>query len=142
MEKTKCARCGNEWETNKMIVSPSDDGIDLFCPKCSQFFGQCPFCENYPQCGFEQDPDPMPQFVMVVKQEKTPHGVSIIQQQVPNTARLRKFCLDGKCQCCNEEDLKDPFCCRFTGFGTCANFKERKFQKFVQNFPVDAVNEN
>ena len=125
-----------------MIISPNDDGIHLFCPKCSQFFGQCPFCENYPQCGFEQDPDPMPQFVMVVKQEKTPHGVSIIQQQVPNTARLRKFCLDGKCQCCNEEDPKDPFCCRFTGFGTCANFKERKFQKFVQNFPVDVVNEN
>ena len=84
----------------------------------------------------------MPQFVMVVKQEKTPHGVSIIQQQVPNTARLRKFCLDGKCQCCNEEDPKDPFCCRFTGFGTCANFKERKFQKIVQNFPVETASEN
>ena len=142
MEKTKCARCGNEWETNKMIISSDDEGLSFFCPKCSQFFGQCPFCENYPQCGFEHDPDPMPQFVMVSRRVQQGNMTFVEQKQFPNTARLRKFCLDGKCKCCNEDDPKDPFCCRFTGFGTCANFTEKKFEKFVQNFSMDTVSEN
>ena len=142
MEKTKCMHCGTEWETKQMTISfNEDESISLFCPKCSKFFGQCPLCEHYPQCGFENDPDPMPQFIMATMKQQTPQGVAIIQKQVPNTERLRKFCLDGKCICCNEENPKDPFCCRFTGFGTCANFKERNFKNFVQDFSMQEASE-
>lgn len=143
MEKIKCDRCGAEWPTKQMIISVKNgESINLFCPKCSKFFGQCPFCEHYPQCGFQDDPDPIPQFVIATIKQQTPQGVAIMQKQVPNTERLRKFCLDGKCICCNEEDPKDPFCCRFTGFGICANYKERNFENSIQDFSIQTVNKS
>lgn len=124
-----CDKCGVTWPDNQLVIFVRDEGrINLFCPKCAMFSGQCPMCEHYPQCGFKEDPDPMPQFVMVQQVQEVPGGHSIIQQQVPNTERLRKFCLDGKCVCCNEDDPKDPFCCRYTGFGTCRNYKEKHFE--------------
>lgn len=125
MNKCFCDRCGEEAELKDLIISVKNtETINLFCRKCSSLFDTCHFCEHFTQCGFESDPDPLPQFVMIQQRQQTPMGQSIIQYQVPNTERLRKFCLGGKCACCNEEDPKDPFCCRHAGTFTCNNFKE------------------
>lgn len=130
MEQTSlCDKCGIAWPTKQLIVSVKNgESFNLFCPKCAMFFGQCPMCEYYEQCGFENDPDPSPKFRMIAKQTQTSNGYYIERRQVPNTERLRKFCLDGKCMCCNEDDPKDPFCCRHTGYATCGNFKETYFE--------------
>ena len=142
MEKTKCARCGVEWETKHMIISVDEDEVALFCPKCAQFFGRCPFCEHYSDCGFQNDSDPMPKFVTIARRMQQGNATFVEQLQVPNTERLRKFCLDGKCICCNEDNPKEPYCCRHTGFGTCYKFKEKKFGKFVQDFSQTKTSEN
>jgi hypothetical protein len=129
MNKYFCDRCGKETDIKSLIVfAKNDDSINLFCQECSSLSGTCHFCEHSKSCAFEQDPDPTPQFVVIQQRQQTSTGYSIIQRQVPNTARLRKFCFDGKCVCCNEDDPKDPFCCRHTGYATCGNFKEAYFE--------------
>ena len=128
MDNYICDCCGRQFPQVELVIVANDtETVNVFCKECSKYFGTCYFCEQSAQCAFEQDPDPTPKFVMIQQHQQTPMGCSIIQRQVPNTERLRKFCLDGKCPCCNEDDPKDPFCCRHTGYATCGNFKEHIF---------------
>lgn len=143
MEKTKCARCGKEYETKTMVIRvKNDEEINLFCKDCSNLFGTCGTCKNKVECGFFNNPDPLPRFITI--QQKTEHanGYIITQRQVPNTERLRKYCLDGKCPCCNEADPKDPFCCKFTEYTTCANYDEVNYGKIVEDFSMQETKEN
>lgn len=129
MNKYYCDRCGVQIEQKDSVVFVKNtESINIFCRKCSGLFGTCYFCEHSAHCGFEQDPDPMPRFVMIQQRQQAPEGYCIIQRQVPNVERLRKFCLDGNCICCDETDSKNPFCCRHSGFATCGNFKEITFK--------------
>ena len=122
----KCENCKREFE-NKDIIITVKNGCDLFfyCRECNSQLGHCPACLRRHECGFFNDPDPLPKFIVIQKKQQHANGYTIIQQQVPNTERLRKFCLDGKCKCCNEIDPKDPFCCRFTVDKTCGNYLEK-----------------
>ena len=43
--------------------------------------------------------------------------------QVPNPQRIKAFCIEEKCICCDHEDR--PHCMR--QFGICDNYKEIEF---------------
>ena len=142
MEKIKCQRCLRECDLKDIILSiKNGTSIDFFCKDCNALFGTCKTCKNGGICGFFNDPDPMPKFIII--QQKTQHenGYSIVQRQVPNTERLRKFCF-GKCPCINETDPKDPYCCKFTEYTTCPNYCEQEYPKIVEDFSMLEAKEN
>ena len=142
MNKDKCARCSLELDPKQMVVSPSEEGKALlFCPRCASVFGQCPHCEYSDSCGFQNDPDPMPQFVMVARKFQQGGATFVEQRQIPNPERVKKFCVEGKCKCFLDES-KHPICCKIGGCATCTNYSERKYEKFVENFSMQDESKN
>lgn len=128
MEMIQCVRCGSKRAIKDMIISVKNgERISLFCKSCYSLLGHCPTCKNKRECGFFEDSNPLPQFVIVQQMQQRENGYVITQRQVPNTERLREFCLDGKCICCYEQDPKNPMCCRFTDEQTCGNYIEEEY---------------
>ena len=126
MNKNICSFCGQECKGKVTFWKPSEeDSVLIICENCLQSIGKCKTCAHGADCKFFNDIDPTPKFIMIQTREQTPIGYSIHSRQVPNTERLRKFCLDGKCKCCNDENPKEPYCCKIGGEGTCANYSEK-----------------
>lgn len=143
MDKFKCERCGAEQPRSEAVLSAKDgEYVNMICKHCSTQYGTCYTCVLGKICPFETDPDPMPKFFIIEERAQHENGYSIVQRQVPNTERLRKFCLGGKCPCCNETDPKDPFCCKFTQYSTCTNYCEEEYRKIVENFSMQEAGEN
>ena len=138
-----CENCGKLIEDVKdLIVSVKNtESINIVCRECAKGFGHCPMCQHNTPCGFFNDPDPMPQFIMRTWRNETPQGVQIVQRQVPNTERIKKFCTDGKCKCFLN-DPEHPLCCRIGGCATCTNYCELEQYKFVQDFPMQEAVQN
>lgn len=68
------------------------------CTECAtKRLNTCFLCRNAPRCAFEQDPNPLPKFV--IQQQRTPMG--IMQAQVKNPARIEALC--HRCPCWDEE---------------------------------------
>lgn len=125
-----CENCGKPLENNNTVVDIKEDGsVHLFCRNCATLFGTCAMCVHT-YCGFFNDPDPMPQFVMVARQIRQGNATFVEQRQVPNEERVRKFCLDGKCKCYNDDD-EHPLCCRHGSCAICTNYTELERYKFV-----------
>lgn len=138
-----CENCGKQCESNNIIVSVKNGcDISFYCRECNSLFGHCPMCSNYGPCGFFDDPDPMPQFVIARREHRTPMGIQIIQCQIPNSERAKKFCVEGKCKCLHTFEDGAKLCCRFSPYTTCTNYTEQQYKKFVENFPVETENEN
>lgn len=136
-----CENCGKPLENNNTVVDTKEDGsIHLFCRKCSSLFGTCAMC-MHTYCGFFNDPDPMPQFVMACREQRTPAGTIVEQYQIPNPDRVKRFCIDDGCKCCHEINEK-PLCCRFGGYTTCSNYVELEQYNFSQDFSMLEANEN
>lgn len=121
-----CENCGKLLNNADVIISfKNGESVNIFCKECSKTFGHCPMCQYNIPCGFLNDPDPMPQFIMKTWQRNTPIGTQVIQKQIPNAERVKKFCIEGKCKCYNESDDR-PLCCRIGGYATCTNYTEAK----------------
>ena len=90
---------------------------------------------------FFNDPDPMPQFIVVARTTQQGNATFVEQKQIPNPNRVKKFCIEGECKCLLN-DLEHPICCRYSGCSTCTNYCEVEQFNFVQDFPVRAVDEN
>ena len=135
-----CENCGRSLEGAKAVISAKEDGAQVFCMNCASLFGTCAMCANT-QCGFFNDPDPMPQFKVVARQIKQGNATFIEQKQVPNSDRIKKFCIEGKCKCLLD-DAERSLCCRHGGHATCANYYEKETHNFVQNFPKQEANES
>ena len=127
-----CENCGKLIEDVKdLIVSVKNtESINIICRECAKGFGHCPMCQHNTLCGFFNDPDPMPQFVMVARTIHQGNATFVEQKQVPNAERIKKFCTDGKCKCFLD-DPEHPLCCRFGGYATCTNYCEVEQFKFV-----------
>ena len=123
-----CESCGKNLVQNTDIVIYVKNGEDIhtYCRNCSAGFGSCSMCAYNIPCGFFNDPDPMPQFVMLHQERRTPAGVQVIQKKVPNAERIKKFCINGKCSCYNGDD-EHPLCCRFGGYATCSKYSEVEY---------------
>lgn len=138
-----CENCGKPLNDNTDVVISVKNGeaINFFCKECNKAFGHCPMCQHNVPCGFFNDPDPTPQFVIVARQMRQGNATFVEQRQVPNEERVRKFCLDGKCKCYNGND-EHPLCCRHGGYTTCTNYCEVEQYKFVQDFPKKEAIQN
>ena len=138
-----CENCGKLIEDVKdLIVSVKNaESINIICRECAKGFGHCPMCQHDTPCGFFNDPDPMPQFIVVAHQMRQGNATFIQQQQVPNKERIQKFCIDKKCKCYNGDE-ENPLCCRHGGYTTCTNYCEKEKHNFVQDFPMQEANEN
>ena len=124
-----CENCGKPLENNNMVADTKEDGsVHLFCRNCAALFGTCAMCANT-ACGFANDPDPMPQFIMVARQVRQGNATFIEQKQIPNGDRIKKFCIDRQCKCYNGDE-NEPLCCRFGGCTTCSNYREIEQFKF------------
>ena len=137
-----CENCGKEIADNKdlVIFVKNGEGMNFFCRKCNELFGTCYMCQNT-TCGFFDDPDPMPQFVVVAHKIQQGNATFIEQKQVPNPERVKRFCTDGKCKCFLD-DFEHPLCCRHGGYITCTNYCEKEKHNFAQDFPMQKANEN
>ena len=137
-----CENCGKPIKREDMIISVKNgENINIFCSQCAQMLNTCKMCEHNTPCGFFNDPDPMPQFVMVARRIQQGNTTFVTQMQVPNGERIKKFCLDGKCKCAID-DPNEPLCCRFGGCTTCTNYCEREQFNFVQDFSMAKAKEN
>lgn len=125
----KCANCGREGNKGFIVCPVENDKSVVLCIDCYKVLGSCNACQNT-YCGFFNDPDPMPQFKVIQRQEHQGNATYIQQIQVPNSERIRKFCIDGKCKCYNGDD-EHPLCCRHGGYATCTNYKEVELGKIV-----------
>lgn len=136
-----CENCGRPLESNNTVVDTKEDGTThLFCRNCATLFGTCAMCANT-NCGFFNDPDPMPQFKVIARQMQRGNATFIEQKQVPNSERIKKFCTDGKCKCFLD-DAEHPLCCHHGGYATCTNYCEKEKHNFVQDFPKHEAIEN
>ena len=136
-----CENCGKPLENSNTVVDTKEDGsVHLFCRNCATLFGTCAMCAHT-NCGFFNDPDPMPQFKVVARQMRQGNATFIEQKQIPNPDRIKKFCTDGKCKCFLD-DAEHPLCCRHGGYTTCTNYCEKEKHNFVQDFPVQEASEN
>ena len=139
----KCANCGKEIINNNDFVISVKNGerIEFFCKKCASTFGTCAMCVNCGPCVFFESTDPMPQFVMARREQKTPMGMIIEQYQMPNPDRVKRFCIDDGCKCYHEVGEK-PLCCRLGGPATCTNYVEKEQFNFVQDFSKQEAIQN
>lgn len=138
-----CENCGKLIENVKdLIVSVKNaESINIVCRECAKGFGHCPMCQHNTSCGFFNDPDPMPQFVVVSRKMRQGNATFIEQKQTPNPERIKKFCTDGKCKCFLD-DPEHPLCCRFGGYATCTNYCELEKYKFGEDFSQTTASEN
>ena len=143
MSSTRCERCKRECDVGAVIVvMKNGNGPFIFCPECADFMGHCQMCKQGIQCGFFNDPDPMPQMVMARREERGPMGIMIVETQTPNPARVQKFCVDAKCPCLCWPEGQKPFCCKFTEYTTCTNYDMLDFGKIVEDFSTNKASEN
>ena len=138
-----CAHCGRQplANTDTVILPLDKGGARILCKKCAAHFGTCFMCQHSTYCGFHEDPDPMPQFKVIARQIQQGNTTFIQHQQIPNPDRVKKFCMDGKCQCFLD-DPEHPLCCRHGGYATCTNYCERTEFKFSENFSTADAPEN
>ena len=138
-----CDRCGKEILLNQAVIeAKGTDELLILCKECTSLFGHCHTCINLGGCAFFDDPDPMPQFVIARQEFRTPTGVQIIQRQMPNPERAKKFCQDAECKCLHTFEDGTKLCCRHSPYTTCTNYAEQEYKKFVENFSVETENEN
>ena len=116
MKKYKCARCGRE---EGVVI----DGKKVFCKECASLFGTCLTCVHSCKCEFDDNPAPIPKIVIHKERQQTAQGFIEQIQQVPNPQRIKTFCLEEKCICCDHADK--PHCMR--QFGTCDKYEEIEF---------------
>lgn len=138
----KCVNCGKTPLANQdTVIVTQDNGTHIFCRECAAQFGTCAMCQHNTPCGFFNDPDPMPQFKVIVRQTRQGNATFVEQCQVPNSERVKKFCTDGKCKCFLD-DPEHPLCCRFGSCATCTNYYEKTSFKFGEDFSTLKVPEN
>lgn len=138
-----CDRCGREFPLNQAIIEPKGtDELLILCKECNSLFGHCQTCLNLGGCAFFDDPDPMPQFVIVTQRIQQGNTTFVQQRQVPNPERAKKFCQDAGCKCLHTFEDNTKLCCRYSPYTTCTNYTEQEYKKFVENFPVETVSEN
>lgn len=138
-----CDRCGREFPLNQAIIEPKGtDELLILCKECNSLFGHCQTCLNLGGCAFFDDPDPMPQFVIVTQRIQQGNATFVQQRQVPNPERAKKFCQDAGCKCLHAFEDDTKLCCRYSPYTTCTNYTEQEYKKFVENFPMETENEN
>lgn len=112
----KCTMCGRNGAT---VI----DNGKFFCSECVKLFNTCATCIHSKKCDFESNPAPIPKVVAKRLRQETQMGYMEQIQHIPNPQRIKAFCLEGQCVCCDHKE--NPHCMR--QFGLCENYKEIEF---------------
>lgn len=112
----KCVRCRRNGAN---VISNGK----FFCGECAPMFGTCAMCEHGQKCNFNNNPAPIPKVVTQRIRQETEMGIVEQIIQIPNPKRIKAFCIEETCICCEQEEK--PRCLR--QFGTCRNYKEIEF---------------
>ena len=90
-----CCICNNIMLEPGYIECSTEEPI-LMCERCHQAYNTCQMCPRFKVCEFQTNPDPMPQVVMKTIRQ----GNAVMQIQVKNEERVKKFC--PSCECWDE----------------------------------------
>lgn len=112
----KCSRCGRN---GARVLSDNK----FFCSECAELFGTCAMCIHSKKCNFNSNPAPIPKIITQRIRQETEMGIMEQIIQVPNPKRIKAFCIEGKCICCDQKEK--PHCMR--QFGICESYKENEF---------------
>lgn len=92
-ELAVCHICGGAILGGGIVEIDNGDQVLQYCNRCNELLNTCQLCERARFCEFETNPDPMPKVVM-----KTMHqGNMVMQTQVKNEERIKKFCHSCPC---------------------------------------------
>lgn len=130
MSKTVCCnRCNRRIEPAQAVAEVKNTNeILILCKKCASLYGHCAACSMFKPCAFFEDPDPMPQFVVVTQRTQQGNTTFVQQRQVPNPERAKKFCQDADCKCLHTFEDGSKICCRHSPYTTCTNYEELIYQ--------------
>lgn len=92
-ETTPCDICGRAMIKPDYFEYDCEGNLHQYCERCHQMYHTCQLCPNCQKCEFETNPDPMPKFIMKTTQQ----GNMIMQAQVRNEERVKKFCHSCVC---------------------------------------------
>ena len=90
-----CYLCGHHIIGKSFITYNPHGDIIIACENCIKT--TCRACSKASVCEFETNPDPMPKVIV----ERANANGMIIQHQVKNPERVKKFC--HSCYCWHEE---------------------------------------
>lgn len=91
-----CDICGQPLLGSTYVEYDGEGNLLQYCKRCHQLFNTCQLCEHAIVCEFETNLDPMPKVVMKTVRQ----GNMMMQTQVKNEERVRKFC--PTCACYDE----------------------------------------
>ena len=104
-----CAICGGTvyigYECFDWVAK--DNAYRVLHRECAKKLGTCQTCVLANACEFDTNPDPMPKVVMQTVRQ----GNMVMQTQVRNPDRIRKFCHECSCFDPENECLKQFNCC-------------------------------
>lgn len=107
-EVETCAICGQPiYNTNLLLDVQEDGSVRYIHLACGRALNTCSTCKHRGRCEFETNPDPMPKVVMQTVRQ----GNMVMQTQVRNPDRIRKFCHECPCFDPENECLKQFNCC-------------------------------
>lgn len=92
-----CDLCGNFFIGNAYLEQTEDGTWYSYCGKCNSILKTCGGCQKGNECEFDTNPDPMPKVVM----KTVSQGNMMMQSQVRNEERVKKYC--HSCHCWDEE---------------------------------------
>ena len=107
-ELTTCCICGEPVLNINLLLDVQEDGtIRYMHTACGHSLNTCGACQYRSNCEFETNPDPMPKVVMQTIRQ----GNMVMQTQIRNPDRIRKFCHECPCFDPENECLKQFNCC-------------------------------
>ena len=112
-EFTYCDYCGNAMVAPIYIEVRDNGDVYQYCSRCKELRSTCQLCSRVQSCEFMTNPDPMPHVVTKTVRQ----GNMVMQTQVKNEERVKKFC--HGCSCWSGES-----CCKDFNEG-CINFTSR-----------------
>lgn len=93
-----CHSCHRPLLPKGAILVKGNDSYLTFCQECTSKLSSCAFCLKAEVCEFETNPDPMPK--VTVQQMR--QGNMVMQTQIRNPERVKKFC--HSCHCWNAKE--------------------------------------
>lgn len=107
-----CHNCHKPLLPEGTILIKGDDSYLIFCQECASKLSSCSFCRKIQICEFKTNPDPIPK---TITQQAQKNNIVLMQFQIKNPERIKKFC--HSCSCWNTEE---EICFKEFGIG-CIN---------------------
>lgn len=115
-ELINCELCNNLMLPNAAFIVPTNGAYRTLCGKCAANLTHCVYCRQNNLCEFETNADSSPKVILQEQRQ----GNMVMQTQIKNPERVKKFCYS--CSCWNTEE---EVCFKEYGIG-CINHRSSK----------------